>query len=117
MSEFCMRISGICGDCNKYYKGETCPNCENTISGKTLNIIPDIKPHYNRGLGEFVNSRSDYRTFLKDKGMIEVGNERKAVDPAVMRRQKEEAHEKELVKLRPQAYEILSRYEGVPSWN
>lgn len=112
-----MKISGICGDCGKYYQGNDCPHCKDMSTGNTFHVIPDIEPHFNRGLGEYVKSRSDYRTFLKDKGMVEIGNEKKYVDPETVRNNKEKAQEMAIHSLRPEAYKMLASFEGANKWN
>jgi len=114
-----MRVGAICGECRKYYQGESCPNCQDIKSGKTVNIIPDIQPHFNRGLGDFVTGRADYRTKLREKGLIEVGNERKYVDPGLKREAMEKQMERHYEKMKPEAMRILNDCEckGVPLWN
>lgn len=112
-----MRVGGICGDCNKYYRGDSCPNCLPGHSGQTLNVIMDIPEHFNRGLGEVVRGRAEYRALLKEKGLIEVGNERKHVDPVMVRKLKEREVEKTYEQARPEAYRMLERYEGDTRWN
>ncbi len=112
-----MKVSGICGECGKYYKGESCPRCVSMATGETVNVMMDIPEHFNRGLGEVVKGRADYRAKLKEKGMVEVGNERKYVDPVMVRKVKERELDKEFEARRPEAYRMLSHYEGAAKWN
>jgi len=88
-------------------------NGECFCGGGGPQVIMDIQPHFNRGLGEYVGSRSEYRAKLREKGLIEVGNERKYVDPETMRRGIERAQEKALVGLREDAHKMLEHYQ----WN
>lgn len=40
-----------------------------------LTVIADIQPYKSMATGEMITSRSKHRTHLKDRGLIEVGNE------------------------------------------
>lgn len=40
-----------------------------------LTIVPDIQPYQSMVTGETITSRSKHRQHLKDRGMIEVGND------------------------------------------
>jgi hypothetical protein len=35
-----------------------------------------FKPHFNHGLGQWIESKGQYRTELKKRGLIEMGNEK-----------------------------------------
>ena len=79
-------------------------------------FIPDIEPHYNRGLGMEITSRSQYRSELKRRGLVEIGNEKKYVDPVRQRQEKERQNEKAIEALRPEAHRMLDHI-GSPRWN
>jgi hypothetical protein len=76
-----VRISAVCGECKKYYQGETCPNCSKE-KGDTVNFIADFhEEYYDHGLGTVVKSRQHRKALMKERGLEEVGNEWKYVDP------------------------------------
>lgn len=103
-------ISGICGKCKKYYSGSWCPNCEKIDVEKTLNFITDFHDsYYDNGLGQVVNSRQHRKEIMKAKGLEEVGNEWKHVDPAKARDRQERAFDGKLEGLRGQAHRMMGR--------
>ena len=112
-----MKVGGICGCCNKYYVGEVCNNsaCESAATGSTLQVINDIQPHYNRGLGMFINSRAQYRSELKERGLTEVGNEKAYVSPEYNEKLQERKTEALYKGLREQAYREMGRSDA--RWN
>lgn len=75
------RISGVCGQCNKHYKGDSCPHCEAVINTSRTGQEFEGDGHWNRGLGMQIRTRGQYKTELNKRGLVEVGNEKKHVDP------------------------------------
>ena len=110
-----MRIGGICGECNKHYRGESCPDCYSNSSGKTLNVIPDIPEHFNRGLGKVIRGRAQYQAELRKNGLVEVGNEKRYVSPEHNAKLQERKTDAMYSGLREQAYQMLGRYDE--RWN
>ena len=102
-----------CPKCHfEYRKSGECW-CDDMKKPGTMNFIMDqIEPYYNRGLGEVVTSKNHYRSLLKEKNLVEVGNEWKYVDPDRVRRNKEAEQDKQLKAMRPEAHRMLSHYEG-----
>jgi len=102
------------------YRGDietSCASCKHAVpaTGESLYIINDIEPHFNRGLGEFVKSRRDYKQKLKERNLEEVGNE--DVSPEKYRKEKEREQEKVLMNIRPEAHKMLNYYEERSQWN
>lgn len=94
------RISGICGKCGKYYQGGWCPICEKLDIDRTLNFITDFHDsYYDHGLGAVVKSRQHRKSLMKEKGLEEVGNEWKHIDPKRQYEAKDKKFEKELKSL------------------
>lgn len=90
-----VRIGAICGECAKYYQGEDCPLCGGHQSKETINIIQDFHGEYwDAGLGEVVKSRQHRKKLMKEKGLEEVGNERKYIDPVRKRAENERIMDK-----------------------
>jgi len=70
-----------CATCKEYfelamriaeYTGEKeCPHCG--AMGERVfeppNIIPDIKPYYDRGMGVQINTRQDKKALMKERGL------------------------------------------------
>ena len=56
---------------------EDCPYCgasgERTYDAPY--VIEDIRPYYDRGLGCWVNSRTDKKATMDSMGLVEVGND------------------------------------------
>lgn len=76
-----VRISGVCGCCNKYYQGDSCPHCEAIIHNSRTGQEFEGDGHWNRGLGMQIRTRGQYKSELKKRGLEEVGNEKAYVDP------------------------------------
>ena len=73
-------VGGICHECHKYYQGDHCATCERSNIEHTLNFIADFHDeYYDHGLGEVVKSRQHRKSLMKDKGVVEVGNEKEYI--------------------------------------
>lgn len=59
----------------KYEPTNECPSCSRSSNG-AFNILPDIEPHFNLGLGCYIESRKDLNRTAKDKGLVQVGDQR-----------------------------------------
>ena len=102
--------------CNKCgIKISEVSGCLCTPNGATIGIIPDIQPHYNRGLGMFINSRRQYNAELKERNLIEVGNEKNYVSPAYNQKLQEQKESKVYSELKEKALNMLNRSD--PIWN
>ena len=100
-------MSEKCPKCHfEYRKGGLC-FCNTTGAPA---VILDIQPHYNRGLGSYVTGRSDYRSQLKEKNLIEIGNERKYIEPETLRKNTDKKIDKEFESLRKPAMEMLNAW-------
>ena len=90
-------LGGICGKCKKYYRGSWCPECEKIDVDRTLNFIADFHDeYYDHGLGQVIKSRQHRKRVMKEKGLFEIGNEWKYVDPERNREISERKLEKNL---------------------
>jgi hypothetical protein len=110
-----MKIGGICGECGKYYKGESCPKCTTVTANNTLNFISDFhEDYYDHGLGQIIKSRSHRKSVMKDKGLIEVGNERSSIDAEKREQRNDRRWKESIMEVNKEAYHVLSRN---PEWN
>lgn len=72
-----------CRDCGHTFEGVSrmddrhsvvCPKCggaTDILMSTSVNIIGDMEPYYDRGMGEWITSRSDRRTKMKLRGLQE----------------------------------------------
>ena len=76
-----------------------CPTCNSAISriitGGTGFILDVHDTYYDVGLGMPITSKAHRRQVMRDRNLVEVGNEWKYVDPNVQRREQELKLEKE----------------------
>ena len=70
-------VGGICHKCNRYYVGDHCQSCDRTVVNIAPNFIADFHDSYfDNGLGTVVKSRQHRKQLMKEKGVVEVGNEK-----------------------------------------
>ena len=112
----CEIESDRCPKCHfKYRKNGEC-FCSD--EGKTIYVINDIPEHYNRGLGMIIKNRQQYRQELRERRMIEVGNEKNYIDPIVNEKSNDKKIDTKLKELRPDAFNMLNQIEIRNSgWN
>jgi len=109
-----VRVGAICGECGKYHQGDCCPVCHINEPKESLNIIQDFHEEYfDVGLGEVVKSRQHRKQLMKAKGLEEVGNERKYVDPVRRRNEQTRMINKAMESVNKDAYQYLGRM----GWN
>lgn len=76
-----------------------CPTCNSDISriitGGTGFILDVHDTYYDVGLGMHITSKAHRKAVMKERNLVEVGNEWKYIDPAINRRKQEIKLEKE----------------------
>ena len=74
----------------------------------------DIQPYYDVGLGQRITSRQERDRVMREKGLVEVGNE--TLDVEKVRRQQERETDKKIDGLKGDAMRMLDA-GGDPTWN
>ena len=74
---------------SEYRREIDCPHCGERVErcfdpDSAPFVINDIEPYYDRGLDMHIQSRTDKRAILKEKGLVEVGND--LLNPVAERR-------------------------------
>ena len=104
-----------CSKCHFEYRKDGSCFCSDLAQGQVMNIQPDFHDeYYDHGLGTIVRSRSQRRRLMREKDLIEVGNERCAVDGEARGKRFDQRWEKQMMEVNKQAYQELSRH---PQWN
>lgn len=88
------------------------PKCCGNLMHRVVtapSVIPDIQPHKNMATGEIVTSRSRHRQILKERGLVEIGDQHHAIQREKEQRKKEQ-EKKESIKLRQ---EISARIDSI----
>ena len=77
--------TGICAECEAEFTGLIAEDparnlCiahrpKQEISKYRSISLHSFEPHFDRGLGEYVSTQGQRQRFIKEKGLIEVGNE------------------------------------------
>jgi len=96
--------------------------CTDREKEGSVEFIMDYHDSYwDPGLGEVVKSRQHRNQLMKEKGVREVGNEWKYVDPARKRAEKERKYEQSLEEGRREIHKVLAdsnyEYRGDSRWN
>ena len=99
-----------CSKCHFEIRNGECW-CDGLDGSSSINFSMDfIEPHYNRALGKMIGSKREYRAELKERNLVEVGNEWKYVDQKRNREKQARKAEKDIESVRSDAYQMLNSY-------